>query len=695
MTKKFFRKILCWVLILPLFAPQVVYAAKSSPAVPVRNQDHFEPEQNAGDKSLTLGRGGFTNNNPTTYTYDLFDRLDITQYADLSSSNFDYDKNSNLTRHTTPSGKPIEYDYDALNRLTTKTYPLTPALNTTYAYDLGTRMTAANNAAGNIDFAYDALNRVLTTTQHLPPNTYNLSYQYDPAGNRTQLVYPSGKTLGYVYDANDRLTGITHNTLNFLQYQYDPLDRRTTKSYLSASLPLASYVYDLGNQLTSVTNTLVGGIPVSQYAYPLYDSVGNRKQLDRTLGTDPVETINYAYNNIYELINVTGAQTHAFDYDNVGNREIADGVTYTPNSLNQYTQVGATTYLYDGNGNLTSDGSNTYTYDEENRLLSIVNGLSSAGYTYDAFNRRVSKTVNGITTYFVYDGDGIIADYDGTGTLSAEYINGDNIDEVLTMERGENTYYYHYDGLGSVTELTDSAGNVVESYTYDPYGNITSALSSVGNPYHFTGRRLDEESGLMDYRNRNYNLFLGRFMQRDQLGYFDSYNLYQYTNNNAINGTDPYGLFTIWDVADVAFFVDSAKSFSECKNLSTGFNLALDTISLLPVIPSLGYLTRIDKVSDVFKKSRKLPFNDADRVKEINHTLDRIESGKPKYKKDGTVFRNDGRGGTKKLPGGNYKEWTVDTPGQKERGKRRIAVDENTGAQYYTDDHYNSWIQIK
>ncbi|VAW45758.1 hypothetical protein MNBD_GAMMA03-1276, partial [hydrothermal vent metagenome] len=91
--------------------------------------------------------------------------------------------------------------------------------------------------------------------------------------------------------------------------------------------------------------------------------------------------------------------------------------------------------MADTNANLTTNGTNTYTYDETNRLKTFSNGTTSAAYQYDAFNRRTSKTVNGNTTYFIYDGDEVIAEYNGSNALQAEYVMGDNIDEILTMER--------------------------------------------------------------------------------------------------------------------------------------------------------------------------------------------------------------------------------------------------------------------
>ncbi len=197
---------------------------------------------------------------------------------------------------------------------------------------------------------------------------------------------------------------------------------------------------------------------------------------------------------------------------------------------------------YRPNDNLQSDGTNTYTYDEQNRLIQMQNSSHTATYEYDAFNRRVSKTVDGTTTYFVYDGSEVIEEYNSSNVLQADYVMGRGIDEVLTMDRSSTTYYYHYDGLNSVRNITNSSGTVLETYDYNPYGQITTSLSSIGNPYYFTGRRYDDESGVYYYRARMYYPDIGRFLQRDPLGYWDSMNLYAYVSNNPILYIDPFGL---------------------------------------------------------------------------------------------------------------------------------------------------------
>jgi RHS repeat-associated protein len=124
-------------------------------------------------------------------------------------------------------------------------------------------------------------------------------------------------------------------------------------------------------------------------------------------------------------------------------------------------------------------------------------------------------------------------------------------------------YYYHYDGCGNVVALsnTNTPPQIVEAYRYDHFGtptvmvgpgndgnwatyadNPTATASQLGNPYLFTGRQYDPETGLYYYRARYYNATIGRFLQTDPIGYAGGLNLYTYCGNNASNWADPYGL---------------------------------------------------------------------------------------------------------------------------------------------------------
>jgi len=124
--------------------------------------------------------------------------------------------------------------------------------------------------------------------------------------------------------------------------------------------------------------------------------------------------------------------------------------------------------------------------------------------------------------------------------------------------------HFHSNSLGSVAHLTDPDEDVVEQYEYSPYGEPTvrdgaggdlSGESAVGNPYLFTARRLDEESGLFHYRARSYDPVVGRFLQRDPARYLDGPNLLEYCGSSPIARCDPTGEAWSWPLAGVGALV--------------------------------------------------------------------------------------------------------------------------------------------
>jgi RHS repeat-associated protein len=216
-----------------------------------------------------------------------------------------------------------------------------------------------------------------------------------------------------------------------------------------------------------------------------------------------------------------------YTYDAAGNRLTANRTSGTatalPNAVqasydaaNELTVIasGATQSLtYDQNGNLTNDGTNTYTWDARNRLVGISGGVS-ASFSYDALGRRTSKTINGVTTGFLYDGNDIIAEMQG-GAITAFYLRGLNIDEPFIRITAAGAEFYHTDALGSTLALTNDAGQVTTTYSYESFGKTTITGTS-SNPFQYTGRENDG-SGLYYYRARYYHPVLSRFLGEDPL----------------------------------------------------------------------------------------------------------------------------------------------------------------------------------
>lgn len=227
---------------------------------------------------------------------------------------------------------------------------------------------------------------------------------------------------------------------------------------------------------------------------------------------------------------------------------------------------------YDADGNLTSDGMWNYAYDGENRLRQMTSALPPGQghvrrqleFKYDYLGRRVEKTVLNLDTSvsatqrFLYDGWNLVAELNGTGTtLERSYTWGLDVTGSLGASAGVGalvqltdhnsgkSYLPGYDGNGNVSALFDAAdGTVAALYEYSPFGELLRAEGAyaAANPFRFSTRFLDTETGMVYYGFRYYSPRMGRFINRDPIGEAGGANLYGFAGNNGVNGWDVLGL---------------------------------------------------------------------------------------------------------------------------------------------------------
>ena len=270
-----------------------------------------------------------------------------------------------------------------------------------------------------------------------------------------------------------------------------------------------------------------------------------------------------------------GTNVYSYVYDSIGNRKTTDHgqqtTTYLANELNQYLSVTSVSSVvnlsYDPDGNLTNDGTFAYTWDAENRLSAVYsNETVVLQNAYDYMSRRVSKTTPTTTSEFIYDGWNLIRETQVSGLTSqvSSFVWGLDLSGTLQgaggiggllsiLNSGSCLLTPVFDANGNVTDMVDTNGSVVAHYEYDPYGNEISrqGAEAQSNPYRFSTKYTDDETGLLYYGFRFYSAELGRWISRDPLGEIHLGRsdwvktlvpLYCFNANEPISKTDLLGL---------------------------------------------------------------------------------------------------------------------------------------------------------
>ncbi|UII55673.1 DNRLRE domain-containing protein [Cytobacillus spongiae] len=528
--------------------------------------------------------------NTINYTYDLRNLLTQVKDAKGNITSYDYDANGNLITATNAAMKQTLFTYNAQNQLSTRKEPL--GQTTSFVYDENGNTTetvlpsgdklqniysqnnqlvhvAVNgsrkwtytyNANGNIDsilnvvtgaketLSYDKNNKLTNSTL----GSQSIEYVFDGTGVATHTIGRSNTqsfTQAYTIDNLERLTHIKRNGASQVSLTYNKTDSLATISYVNGILSI--YEYDVAGQLKTLT-IKKGTTTVDTFTYE-YDTRGNITSVTSNTGT---ATFQYDSNNQLIQETTVDGKSITYEYDVVGNRTKqmteengqTTTKTYSYNDNNQLTASDAQTYTYDQNGNRTQDGSYKYVYNKLNELVEVqtLSGQTVATYTYNEDSKRISKTINGQTTYYHYDENQVLFETNAYGSITVEY-SYDDSGRPLTMTKDGQTYYYLLNEHKDVTALTDASGNIVASYTYDAWGNILSKSGALAdeNPYRYASYRYDNETDLYYLVARYYEPKEGVFLSVDpQPGETDtpiSQHPYVYVQNNPVMLDDPDG----------------------------------------------------------------------------------------------------------------------------------------------------------
>ena len=221
-------------------------------------------------------------------------------------------------------------------------------------------------------------------------------------------------------------------------------------------------------------------------------------------------------------------------------------------------------FVHDAAGNMTTmpqplaPGSPyALKYDAWNRLVEVKDGNTIVqSNEYDGLNRRIVRTSGGASRHFYYNQQWqVLEERVGSSTTAdKQFVYHPHYVDAIAMRLNANgdEHYYLQDANFNVTAVVDNTGTVKERYAYTPYGEVTildlnfsavpNNVSTISNEHLYTGRRRDPKTGLQLNRNRFYASGLGRWVNRDPIGYIGGdYNLYEYVNSRSTFYVDPQG----------------------------------------------------------------------------------------------------------------------------------------------------------
>lgn len=426
---------------------------------------------------------GDNGNDYENYTYDAFGRVTEQSGSDYKNC-YTYDLNSNVATYILKQDNTVKnsesYEYDETNHLTKQNIN---GKIITYTYSDGL-MLEKNVDGIETRIVYNAASLPTSYVTTKGDTTYaSYTYTYRLNGNRiSEEDTVNNLTRAYTYDNIGRLTGesISGDMNLNTTYAYDMRGNRTSKAVTGDENYTVSSTYDNNNRLTKQTKS-VGGTQTE------------------------------------------GAQYY---YDNNGNQTFKQRFTYSTGELMSMS-IGT-----------KSDDIESFTYNAKNQLTGYTKGSTNASYTYGANGLRKSKTVGSTVTGFLWNGQNLAAETNGS-TVKNVYSYGP--DGIQCGKINGSDILYVKDAHGNTVTTLNGSKESIRDYTYDAFGNQLGTVSSSDtNPFRYCGEYYDNESGNIYLRARYYDSKNGRFIMEDTIK--DGLNWYSYCAGNPIMFVDQLGL---------------------------------------------------------------------------------------------------------------------------------------------------------
>jgi len=569
----------------------------------------------AYDPLGNLARTTDARGNVISIVYDARGRKTELYDPDLGAWTYVYNAAGDLAQQTDAKHQVTTHIYDKLGRMTRRTEnDLTSdwyyddrhaPLSSPCSMSIGKLCEATAGNAYKRRHSYDTLGRPSSVTTYRNSTAYAASVAYDPmTGRVSSQTYPTGlqvnstyTPLGYPWRVIDARNGLALWTAqsqdaqgHLLQYQYgNGVDGnglvtnntffkdgriKTTQAGAGGAVQNLVYGYDLNRNIN--TRIDLGTSVTASYIYDELNRIKDETRSGGGLGSPQV--IGWDYDDIGNMIHRSeSGTTNIYNYNTsgLGSRR-PHAVGSVSGSVNG---VAAPAYIYDDNGNLTSGAGRTVVWNSANMVESITAGAAQLSFRYSPEHERYEETYsrNGAlqrTTVYVNPSAGAGLFYEEesgvAGTKMKHYVSagGSTVAMIVCTAMpcatiaNTSTQYWHQDHLGSVSAITNEAGDVIERMAYEPFGkrrnsngvtdtNGTLTPSSTDRGY--TEHEHMDEIGLINMNGRVYDPGLGRFMSADPTipdpNSSQSYNRYSYAQGNPLRMLDPTG-FTEIDFGD-------------------------------------------------------------------------------------------------------------------------------------------------